>query len=259
MLADMDVLADPFARVMLTRTMTAIVGAMRVLPNRLSSRSVTLAGLAARVLWFDNEVANSLDAGITQVVVIGAGYDSRAWRFRRAGVQFFELDHRATQRDKVARAPGSGPTYVEADLTTRSAAEALRACGLDASRPALFLVEGVTMYLGEEVVRRQLGELATSSAVESRLAVDFYPPPGAGTSQNHRQTCLQRLARAGSGEGFRLVLDRRRAIELVEAAGWRVEEATTLRGAARALVPRSSGLPIDAVNDHKTLLAGVHI
>ncbi|MBA2625656.1 MAG: class I SAM-dependent methyltransferase [Acidimicrobiia bacterium] len=50
----------------------------------------------------------ALDAGIEQVAVIGAGYDRRAWRFHRDGVQFFELDHGATQQDKARRAPGRG-------------------------------------------------------------------------------------------------------------------------------------------------------
>ena len=120
-------------------------------------------------------MANALDAGIKQVAVIGAGYDSRAWRFRCDGVQFFELDHGATQQDKARRAPGPGPTYVEADLTTEGAADALREHGLDASRPALFVVEGVTMYLAEEVVRHQLGELGKSSAIGSRLAAGLRP------------------------------------------------------------------------------------
>ncbi len=256
-LADIGVLADPFARGMLTPSVAAIFWVVRHWPYRVRARSVTLAGLAARVLWFDAQVAKALDAGIEQIAVIGAGYDSRGWRFRRDGVQFFELDHGATQQHKARRAPGPGPTHVEADLTTQGAAGALLEHGLDASGPALFVVEGVTMYLGEEVVRHQLGELAKSSAVGSRLAVDFYPPRDAGTPRDHRQLRLQHLARAGSGETLRLLVDRPQAAELVEASGWDVSEATSMREAAHALVPRESGLPVDAVNEHKALVAGV--
>jgi methyltransferase (TIGR00027 family) len=256
-LTDMGVLADPFARGMLAPSTAAIFWVVQRLPYRLRARSVTQAGLAARVLWYDAQVANALDAGIDQIVVIGAGYDSRAWRFRRDGLRFFEVDHGATQQDKARRAPGPGPTYVEADLTTQSAAEALLAYGLDASRPALFVAEGLTMYLDEEVVRRQLGDLAESSAVGSRLAVDFYPPRDAGTSQHHRQNRLQSLARAGSGETLGLLIDRPGAVELVERSGWDVTEETSALDAARTLVPRESGLPVDAINEHKTLVAGV--
>jgi hypothetical protein len=65
------------------------------------------------------------------------------------------------------------------------------------------------------------------------------------------------VARAGSGEAFRLAVDRRQAVELVGASGWDVHEKTGLREAARTLVPRGSGLPVDAVNEHKALVAGV--
>ena len=100
LLTDMGVLADPLARMMLTPSMVAIVSVVQHLPTHVLTRSVTLAGLAARVLWFDTQVTEALDANITQIAVIGAGYDSRAWRFRREGVQFFELDHGATQQEK---------------------------------------------------------------------------------------------------------------------------------------------------------------
>jgi len=71
-----------------------------------------LGGLAARVLWFDAQV-RALEADITQIAVIGAGYDSRAWRFRREGVQFFELDQGATQQEKARRAPRPGPSTLQ--------------------------------------------------------------------------------------------------------------------------------------------------
>jgi len=60
-----------------------------------------------------------------------------------------------------------------------------------------------------------VGGLEKSSAVGSRLAVDFYPPRDTGTSLSQRQTRLQRLARFGSGETIRLTIDRSEAVELV--------------------------------------------
>jgi methyltransferase (TIGR00027 family) len=259
LLTDMGVLTDPFARQMLTPSMLAIVNVVQHLPARVLARSVTLAGLSARVLWFDAQVTEAMDSTIAQVAVIGAGYDSRAWRFRREGVQFFELDYGATQQEKVRRAPGSGPIYVAADLTTEDAGEALVERGLDRSLPVLFVVEGVTMYLDEKIVKGQLGGLGKTSAVGSRLAVDFYPPRAAGTPLNQRQNRLQRLARIGSAEAIRLTIDRPEAVELVAESGWEVTEETSLREAARCLVPSDSGLPLDAVNQHKTLVAGLRL
>jgi methyltransferase (TIGR00027 family) len=255
LLVDLGVLDDPYARGMLEPSMAAIHSVARRLPRRTWSRAVTFAGLAGRVRWHDAQIAAALDDGIDQVAVIGAGYDSRAWRMARDGVRFFEVDHAATQQDKIDRAPGLGPTYVECDLRTGSAAESLLAAGLDRDRPAVLVVEGVTMYLSEDVVRRQLGELADTSAPASRLTVDFFPPADAGTGRNRRQHRLQQLARGGSGESFRLAVAPADAAALVEDTGWTVVEQTSARDAARALVPDRSGLPVDAVSEHKTAVA----
>ena len=85
------------------------------------------------------------------------------------------------------------------------------------------------MYLDEEIVGRQLRELHESSAIGSRLASDSQPPPGRGTRKNRRQLLLQRVARIGSGEGFRFLVDRSAAVALVEGSGWSVTEATSTR------------------------------
>jgi methyltransferase (TIGR00027 family) len=259
LLASKGVLDDPFAREMLTPSMVAVVWAVEHGPRRIWTRSVTLAGLAARVRWFDSQVVSALHDGIRQVAVIGAGYDSRPWRIRSNGVRFFELDHPATQQDKARRAPQPSPVFVESDLTTDDAAKSLLDNGLNSLEPALFILEGVTMYLGEDVVRRQLQLLGRMSAIGSRLVVDFYPPSNVGTAQHHRQLRVQQLARSGSGESFRLALDRSQAVGLVQEAGWDIDLVMSLRDAALTLVPHDSGLPTDAVNEHKTLIAAARV
>jgi len=259
LLASKGVIDDPFAHEMLTPSMAAVVWVVNHGPHRIWTRSVTLAGLAARVRWFDSQVISAVNDGIRQVAVIGAGYDSRPWRIPGDGIQFFELDHPATQQDKARRAPQPSPVYVESDLTTEDAARSLLDCGFDPSLPAVFVLEGLTMYLSEDVVRRQLQLLGKMSAIGSRLAVDFYPPRDAGTAQHHRQMRVQQLARSGSGESFRLALDRPQAVSLVQASGWSIDEVMSLRAAAIALVPSDVGLPTDAVNEHKTLIAAAHV
>jgi methyltransferase (TIGR00027 family) len=259
LLASKGVIDDPFAHEMLTPSMAAVVWVVNHGPHRIWTRSVTLAGLAARVRWFDSQVISAVNDGIRQVAVIGAGYDSRPWRIPGDGIQFFELDHPATQQDKARRAPQPSPVYVESDLTTEDAARSLLDCGFDPSLPAVFVLEGLTMYLSEDVVRRQLQLLGKMSAIGSRLAVDFYPPSDAGTAQHHRQMRVQQLARSGSGESFRLALDRPQAVSLVQASGWSIDEVMSLRAAAIALVPSDVGLPTDAVNEHKTLIAAAHV
>src|SRR5580692_2535254 len=59
--------------------------------------------LRRRTAFFDRAVVNALGRGVRQVVVGGAGYDGRAFRYAKPGVRWFELDHPATQADKVER------------------------------------------------------------------------------------------------------------------------------------------------------------
>jgi methyltransferase (TIGR00027 family) len=234
-----------------------VYGVLRRLPRRVWSRSVTLAGLAGRVLWFDGEVVEAIGSGIGQVVTVGAGYDSRPWRFSTGGVRFFELDHPATQADKRRRAPGHGPVFVGADLIDDGVGRALLDAGFDREVPALFIVEGVTMYLDEVVVRRQLASLAEIATPGSRLAVDFYPSSRPDTGVHRRQLMLQRIARVGSDEGFRLGVDRSEAVELVAGTGWEPVRVVPDREAAMTLVPADAGLPTSRVTDAKTHVAAV--
>jgi O-methyltransferase involved in polyketide biosynthesis len=116
LLTEMGVLSDPVARTLVSPSGRAFIWLVQHWPAPQKPWSVTRAGLAARVLWHDTQVQNAIDAGVRQIAVVGAGYDSRAWRFATDGVQFYELDHVTTQRDKMRRAPANGPHYVDADL-----------------------------------------------------------------------------------------------------------------------------------------------
>ena len=251
----MGVVDDPYARRMLGPGVSAAYRIARRWPSRVPSLPVTLAGLAGRVLWHDREVRRAVDSGIDQVVVVGAGFDSRAWRLGLEAVDVFELDHPATQAVKRSRAPGAGPVYVAADLTVTNLVAALDDAGLDLTRPAVYVLEGLTMYLSEADVRRHLADLASAGVAGTRLSTDFYPPPDIGSAVHRRQDRAQALARTGSGEGFGVLLARERAVDLVVDCGWTLDAVSGAREAARALVPDGCGLPLDAVNDGKTLLA----
>ncbi|HEX2576769.1 MAG TPA: SAM-dependent methyltransferase [Aquihabitans sp.] len=253
-LTDLGVLRDTYARTMLTPGMAATSRILGRLPRRAFRRSVTLAGAAGSILWIDRAVAMALDDGLRQVATVGASYDSRAWRFAREGVQFFELDHAASQAAKRHAAPGPGPTYVEADLRAGSAAESLLAAGLDPGSPAVVVVEAVTMYLTEDVVRHQLEGLASSAASGSRLVVNFLPAGRPLSAQTNRQLRLQRLAHIGTGEGFTFGIDPEDAVALVESTGWSTREVAGFRDAAEALVPPDAGLPVGDIDNRKIVI-----
>ena len=132
--------------------------------------------IRARTAFFDRVVVASIDRGITQVVIGGAGYDGRAFRYAKPGVRWFEVDHPATQADKLERITRLGLataqlSFIPADFTADPVAEPLLAAGLDPARPALFLFEGVAVYLERPVIERVLAEFREVTPAGSPLAI----------------------------------------------------------------------------------------
>ena len=124
-------------------------------------------------------VAPSSGPGVQQVVILGAGWDSRAYGdLKDSGVRVFEVDMPPTQGAKKAALEQGGVdaghvTFVETDFSQRSWFDALQDHGFDPALPTFILWEGVTMYLDEETVRRTLGHVA-QLAPGSRIAFDYF-------------------------------------------------------------------------------------
>ena len=103
--------------------------------------------------FIEDNVRAALAAGTAQMVVLGAGFDTLAWRLHAAHpeVVFFELDHPATQRVKREALEPSGGNlhFVPADFTRQTLQQMLAQCpGFRRDLPAVFVIEGVLMYLG---------------------------------------------------------------------------------------------------------------
>jgi methyltransferase (TIGR00027 family) len=178
-------------------------------------RSAMADRLEWRTRWFDGVTLRSIEAGIRQVVIVAAGYDCRALRFRTPGVRFIELDHPATQADKrrlLDELGGrtDGVAFAAADFIVDDIEGALRAAGHDASAPTLFLVEGLLVYLDVDVIERLLRALRARATPESRLAVSISRSPSA--------TFIARVA--AIGEHARSTFDADGASELLHRCGW---------------------------------------
>jgi methyltransferase (TIGR00027 family) len=135
----------------------------------------------ARTAFFDEVVRKALVERMPQVVILGAGYDSRAYRFAQllGDAVFFELDAAPTQQRKKEMLEQAGipvPTnvrFIAIDFAADDLEERLRAAGYDGLRIALFLWEGVTYYLTKEAVDRTLAAVKSISAPGSLIAFDF--------------------------------------------------------------------------------------
>lgn len=136
--------------------------------------------LALRVAYLDRLVGIAVDRlSVRQIVILGAGYDTRAARLPRAGVRYFEVDHPATQEAKracVARLAGypvDAATYVTCNFEREDPIDRLRAHGFATTDPSLVIWEGVVPYLTEPAVRATATRLATGLDPRSLVAFDF--------------------------------------------------------------------------------------
>jgi methyltransferase (TIGR00027 family) len=196
-------------------------------------RTVTLAqmrpSLVARTGFFDGRVQAAISAGVRQIVILGAGYDDRALRFRSPGVRFFELDHPATQADKARRlramkADTAAVTLAPVDFRLGDVAAVLGAGAHDPGLPSLFICEGLLVYLDQDTVVRLLAGLRGAAAAGSTLAASLAIHRD-GASSERVVAAANARRRTGASEPWRTILPAAVHLGLVARAGWQVGEA----------------------------------
>jgi methyltransferase (TIGR00027 family) len=139
-----------------------------------------MATLTVRTKFIDERLTAAIHAGAAQLVILGAGWDTRAYRLADLlrGVRIFEIDQPVTQNWKRRRAeqvlgpPPANLTYLNTDFRAQTLGDVLAATAYNPAQPTFFLWEGVTMYLPEEAVRATLRWIA-QQAPGSRVVFDF--------------------------------------------------------------------------------------
>jgi methyltransferase (TIGR00027 family) len=160
--------ADPLAEAFLSPTLRAVALLARVPPaGSVLRRTIdrrwpgVRTSVVARTRLIDGVVAERV-GGVRQVVVLGAGFDTRPYRLPGlAPLPVFEVDHPDTQRRKreVLRRRGVGTGHVRfaaTDFERDDLDRSLAAAGHDRSVPSLLLWEGVTNYLDADAVEAGL-------------------------------------------------------------------------------------------------------
>jgi methyltransferase (TIGR00027 family) len=186
-----------------------------------------LGWLHARTRFFDGATIHALQDDIDQIVILGAGYDGRALRYRTPHVRFFEVDHPATQADKRRRlreihASVDDIVFISADFTEPGLGERLANGGHDPRRRTLFVCEGVLRYLPEHWYRELLRVSAERAATGSQLAASVSTRDG--TPDERERAREQTLAAAG--EAVLTVPPADVALQWLASAGWNVDLAT---------------------------------
>ncbi len=137
--------------------------------------------MIARTAWLDGIFLKALQSQVPQIAILGAGYDSRAYRFVRhnQGTSIFELDSPPTQERKLdclkkAKIPiPEQVSLIPIDFNRQSVQETLEKAGFDIQKESLFIWEGVTYYLEARAVEAILKLISQVSHPNSNLAFDY--------------------------------------------------------------------------------------
>lgn len=189
---------DPDAERFIGRDLRLAAAALRRLDPRGRALDRLTLGLSAAVRarhrWLDGVVVERLADDAEQLVLLGAGFDTRAARLAPhiAGRPIYHVDHPATAAARAARA-GPTPAHVrrvDVDFAAEDFADALDAAGFAWDRPAVFIWEGVTMYLPRPTIEATLTRIAHRAAPGTRVGLDLVVRP-----EDYRTPLREHLAR----------------------------------------------------------------
>ena len=122
--------------------------------------------LISRTRFIDDLIKKSISQQVEQYVILGAGYDSRAYNLKLpSGLKIFEVDQPEVQEIKRSKLPDETPnveniTYVSVDFNHQSLKNQLLNSGFDKSKSTIYTLEGVSQYITREALNSTLSELA---------------------------------------------------------------------------------------------------
>jgi methyltransferase (TIGR00027 family) len=190
---------------------------------------------AHRKSFCERQAREGISSGATQILVLGAGYDTLGWRLAPEfpEVDFFEIDHPATARLKEKGIDAIGQRenlfLIAEDLGERKLEDVLRANVLwDQSASTVIIAEGLVMYLPPEAVRELFCQCAAITGSDSRIAFSYIPTGSDGRPDVGRWTGLMLWLQKVVGEPWVWSIQPEELGLFLEETGW--ENTSELTG-----------------------------
>lgn len=219
--------------------------------------------MMVRTRMVDEALTHAIINGARQVAILGAGFDTHAYRFAEqlAGLEVFEVDRPATQavkRQRVAAVLGSPPsnlTYVPVDFKNEDWRTALTRYGYDPDRRTFFILEGVTMYVPVAAARDTfafVGSHPPGSAIVFdfvyQAAVDMLARLDPASLPEPMRPAMQRFFDLIRDEPWVFGLPLSGEREFLREFGLELREALAIGGeeSIRRYATRADGTPVGA-------------
>ncbi len=168
-----------------------------------------------RLRFIDDYIKTCIKDGLEQLVILGAGFDCRAYRMEelKDGVTVFEVDYPATQDHKrnvlntIMSETPDHVVFVPYQLEEKGFATQLLARGYDKNKKSLFIMEGLIMYLAPKTVKELFSFISSHSCPGSAAIFDFLPPGIEDGSINNRGGKNMHKWAIKKGEPFKFSID----------------------------------------------------
>jgi methyltransferase (TIGR00027 family) len=205
---------DPYARALIPGGISFTLSKW-VIESGLYDRMApgATAFVIARERYIDDYLISELAEGLDQVVILGAGFDTRAYRIPgMQKIRVFEIDHPDTQTEKLNRLKKViDPlpvyvTFVPVDFNTQTLEECLHNSGYDEKAKTLFIWQGVTYFLTTKVIESTLAFISSHSGPGSTVIFDYFYNETVHDTTRSDVKMMRRAARM-TGEEYMFGID----------------------------------------------------
>lgn len=176
-----------------------------------------------RARFAEDRILEAAGRGVSQLVILGSGFDTFALRYPALPVTVFEVDLAATEVLKQERMeaaglrPPPGLRFVKVDFERDELGDRLSACGFNRGRAGFFNWMGVTYYLAKDAIRASAAALGDLAAPGSELTLDYLVAEDCVPEESRPLFGKVMKFVAKRGEPFRSAFD---PAEVVEEMGW---------------------------------------
>jgi methyltransferase (TIGR00027 family) len=219
----------------------------------------------ARTNYIDAVFKEVLEKGFGQIVIFGAGFDSRAQRFDHLNrsTRIFELDAPITQEEKLEAFKEKNImipenlVYVPINFNKERLPEKLTEAGFEEGRKSLFLLEGVTMYLSHAAIESTFGYIRDVSGRGSLVVFDYIY---AGVLRQEDRYYGERNAVRTvlkAGEGWSFALEEGEIEEFLGTYGFSIKDHSSAQELEERCFKNQEGRIVGRINGTHSLVTAV--
>ena len=203
--------------------------------------------------FMENFVISMLQKDKSQLVLLGAGYDTKSLRLKNDCVRIFEIDHPLTQRRKLSilkknKLITSDTCYISCNLTNENPGEYLKVNGIDRNVPIVVVAEGVLSYFQKSRISELIEDIG-SLGNDVSLIFDYRQPL---SGELHSAKSWYKQFK-NKGEQYLGLFTKDEMDQLLDKKGFTTDSASDLFDIAKQFLPTFSAIDLKGSSEIRTV------